>query len=228
MDQSLRHDHRFSKDICMKLNLKWESIFERKISEVATADDPAHDLLHFKRVVAMAKYLCDKEGGNPDIVVPAAWLHDLVIVPKNDPRRSKASRLSAVAAVSFLEGIKYPEEHFEGIAHAISAHSFSAEIPTKTLEAEIVQDSDRLDGLGAIGVARCFATSGLLKRPFYNSEDPFCETRTPDDAVYTVDHFYKKLFKTADTLKTKSGQEEGKRRVAVMKSYLDSLKIEIA
>jgi uncharacterized protein len=204
----------------------WEPKFEKKIAEVATADDPAHDILHFRRVVTMAKYLCDKEGGKPEVVVPAAWLHDLVIIPKNDPRRSKASRLSAVAAVSWLKSIDYPEEYFEGIAHAIAAHSFSAEIESKTLEAEIVQDSDRLDGLGAIGIARCFATSGLLKRPFYNSEDPFCESRTPDDAVYTVDHFYKKLFKTAETLKTKSGIAEGKRRVKVMKDYLDSLKKE--
>ena len=209
------------------MKLRWESIFERKISEVATADDPAHDLLHFRRVVSMAKYLCEKENGKSEVVVPAAWLHDLVIIPKNDPRRSKASRLSAVAAVSFLEGIKYPEEYYEGIAHAISAHSFSAEIECKTLEAEIVQDADRLDGLGAIGIARCFATSGLLKRPFYHSEDPFCDSRTPDDAVYTVDHFYKKLFKTAETLKTNSGKEEGRRRVKVMKEYLDSLKKEI-
>lgn len=205
----------------------WETKFEDKIREVASAEDPAHDLLHFKRVVGLAKQLCEREGGRPEVVVPAAWLHDLVIVPKDSPLRSQASRLSAEKAVEFLRSIGYPEIHINDIAHAVEGHSFSANIEVKTLEAKIVQDADRLDGLGAIGIARCFATAGLLKRPFYNPDDPFCEVRPADDAKFTVDHFYKKLFRTAETLKTQAGLEEGRRRVEVMKMYLSSLSSEI-
>ena len=80
----------------------WETKFESKISEVASSDDPAHDLLHFKRVVGLAKYLCDQEGGNREVVVPAAWLHDLVIVPKDSPLRNQASRLSAEKAAPLI------------------------------------------------------------------------------------------------------------------------------
>jgi uncharacterized protein len=205
----------------------WEQKFESKISSIATADDPAHDLLHFKRVVQTAKKLCALEKARFEIVVPAAWLHDFVIVPKNSPLRSQASKLSALGAVEFLEGIQYPTEFLADIAHAIEGHSFSANIEVKTIEAQIVQDADRLDGLGAIGIARCFATAGLLKRPFYSDLDPFCESRTPDDSQFTVDHFFKKLFKTAETLKTQAGIAEGRHRVAVMKAYLASFSDEL-
>lgn len=205
----------------------WEQIFENKISEIATADDPAHDLLHFKRVVKTAKQICEKEKGQPQVVVPAAWLHDFVIVPKNDPRRAMASRLSADAAIDFLRSVSYPEKYYNEISHAIAAHSFSANITPETLEARIVQDADRLDGIGAIGVARCFATAGILKRAFYNPVDPFCDERSPDDQFYTVDHFYKKLFKTVETLQTQSGREAGYQRALAMKFYLQQLNQEI-
>lgn len=204
-----------------------ENILEKKISEIASADDPAHDLLHFKRVVKLAKEICRKENAKAEVVVPAAWLHDFIIIPKNDPRRKQASQLSAQAAVIFLKEIAYPQIYFDEIAHAISAHSFSANIETKTLEAKIVQDADRLDGLGAIGIARCFATAGILKRPFYSEIDPFCESRTIDDTQFTVDHFFAKLLKTAQTLKTDTGRVEGLKRVEAMKNYLKSLAQEI-
>lgn len=208
--------------------IRIEQHLEHKISQLASSEDPAHDLLHFKRVVKIAKEICEKEKARAEIVVPAAWLHDFVIVPKDDPRRKIASRLSAEAAVKFLREISYPETYLEDIAHAIAAHSFSANIETKTLEANIVQDADRLDGLGAIGIARCFATAGLLKRAFYSESDPFCEGRAPDDQQFTIDHFFAKLFKTAETLKTDAGRAEGLRRVEVMRNYLSSLTREIS
>lgn len=205
----------------------WEPKFREKIAEISSLDDPAHDLLHFERVVALAKNICEKENGKWEVVVPAAWLHDIVIVPKNSPLRSQASRLSAENAVEFLRLIGYPGEFHDEIAHAIEGHSFSANLEIKTLEAKIVQDADRLDGLGAIGIARCFATAGLLKRVFYSFEDPFCEMRSPNDSQFTVDHFYKKLFKTAETLRTDAGKKEGQKRVEIMKAYLSALKSEI-
>lgn len=205
----------------------WEQLFEQKIASIASVDDPAHDLLHFKRVVGLAKMICAKEGGRPEIVVPAAWLHDFVIVHKDSPLRKQASKLSAEGAINFLKTINYPSDFYDDISHAIEGHSFSANIEIKTLEAKIVQDADRLDGLGAIGIARCFAVAGMLKRSFYFETDPFCKTRTPDDSIFTIDHFYKKLFKTAETLKTNSGIEEGRKRIEVMKQYLSDLKREI-
>lgn len=207
---------------------EWEPLFEAKIAEVVGAIDPAHDLLHFKRVVASAKSLCAQEKARLEIVLPAAWLHDVVIIAKDDPRRKQASKLSADAAVEFLKTINYPENYLAEIHHAIVAHSFSANIETKSLEASIVQDADRLDALGAIGLARCFVVAGMLKRPLYSEQDPFARERPINDQEFTIDHFYAKLFKIADTLKTSAGQQEGARRVALMKRYLNDLSLEIS
>lgn len=207
---------------------QWEEIFRQKIAETATTDDPAHDLLHFQRVVKVAKDICKKEKAKIEIVLPAAWFHDFINVPKDNPLRSKASKMSADAALEYLRNIGYPEEHFVGIAHAIEAHSYSANIECKTLEAMVVQDADRLDGFGAIGVARCFATSVLMKRPFYSLEDPFCDNREPNDMLFTIDHFYQKLFKIAKTLKTEAGREIGKTRIKAMERYLEDLREEIS
>ncbi len=205
----------------------WEDLFRQKISETASADDPAHDSLHFERVVATAKALCEIENADLEVVLPAAWLHDLVNVAKNDPRRSQASRLSGEAACEYLRSIGYPEAKLEQIAHAIAAHSFSAAIKPETIEAKIVQDADRLDGLGAIGLARLFIVAGLLKRPIYSSLDPFCKAREIDDQKFTIDHVYKKLFVVADTLQTNAGRAEGARRRAVLENYLKDLAREL-
>ena len=189
--------------------------------------DPAHDFAHFTRVVKTAKSLCEIEGADPWIVVPAAWLHDWVNLPKNHPERKSASRLSAQAASEWLMSVGFPKEKLDPVYHAIHAHSYSAQIEPATLEAKIVQDADRLDGLGAIGIARCFTVGGILKRNLYETFDPFCENRVPNDGIYTVDHFYEKLFKTAKTLHTPAGREEGERRVLAMKRFLADLKEEI-
>lgn len=204
----------------------WEAKFAVKMADLAE-QDVAHDMLHFQRVVNTAKQLCEEQDANVNVVVPAAWLHDFVIVPKSDPLRSHASRLSAKAAIEYLQSVNYPEHFYEDIGHAIESHSFSANIPPQTIEAKIVQDADRLDALGAIGIARCFITGGILNRPIYCVHDPFCKERDPDDYLYTVDHFYQKLLQVAASLHTVSGRTEGERRIAVMREFLRQLDREI-
>ncbi len=206
---------------------KLEKQLEEHIRQIAKPDDPAHDFLHFVRVSKMARKLAESEAADLRIVMPAAWLHDLVIIPKNDPRRKEASKLSGDAAESLLRSWGYPEDLLPYVKHAIVAHSFSANVPTQTLEAKVVQDADRLDGLGAIGIARCFATSGILKRPFYSLNDPFCDSRAPNDQEFGVDHFYQKLFLTAQNLKTESGKAEGIKRLAIMEHFLQSMREEL-
>jgi len=206
---------------------EWEKVFEAHIQAQA-GDDPAHDYAHFLRVVTTARRLATSEGARLEVVLPAAWLHDLVNVPKDDPRRSQASRLSADAAIEFLRREGFPEKDFAEIRHAIEAHSYSAKIEVKSKEAAVVQDADRLDGLGAIGIARVFTVGGLLNRTLYEPGDPFGSGgRRLDDLVFTLDHFFVKLFKTAETLLTAAGREEGKRRVETMKNYLASFGREV-
>ncbi|QDK39684.1 hydrolase [Bdellovibrio sp. NC01] len=206
---------------------KWFELFSNKARVIYPHSDPSHDYLHIIRVVNTAKKLCDAEKANWEVVMPAAFFHDFVNVPKNDPRRAYASRISAEAALEYLKSVGYPETHFEDIRHAIEAHSFSANIKPESLEAQIVQDADRLDSLGAIGIARCFATSTLMSRPFYSEEDPWAEKRDLDDKNYGIDHFYIKLFKLVDKLNTETAKKEGQHRVAFIKEYLEQIKREI-
>jgi uncharacterized protein len=212
----------------MSLDLDfWEKRFEQRIIELDEGDDPAHDHAHFRRVVSTAKRLAEAEKARMEVVVPAAWLHDYVNIPKDDPRRSQASRLSAQAATEWLRAEGYPEELLPEIAHAIEAHSFSAKIEPRSLEARIVQDADRLDGLGAIGIARCFLVGGLLRRKIYEPTDPFGTARPLDDLEYTIDHFFVKLFKTVETLQTPAGLSEGRLRAAHMREFLGQLAREV-
>jgi uncharacterized protein len=129
--------------------------------------------------------------------------------------------------VAFLREQTYPEQYLDDIGHAIAAHSFSAKIPARTLAARVVQDADRLDAMGAIGIARCFAVGGMMARPLYHSTDPFCENREPDDLLATVDHFYTKLLTLVETMQTEAGRREAQNRTRFMLAYLAQLKQEI-
>lgn len=189
--------------------------------------DVAHDLGHVRRVRANALRLSDGTDAQLEVVLPAVWLHDGVAVSKDSPERSRTSRMAGAWARGVLKEVDYPAAHHDAIVHAIEAHSFSAGIEPTTLEAKIVQDADRLDALGAIGIARCFAVGGVLGREFYAAEDTFCEGRRPDDGTYTVDHFYAKLLGLPATMQTVPGKVEAQRRAGVMRAFLDELKREI-
>jgi len=189
--------------------------------------DAAHDPAHLKRVVATARRLADAEDARLDVVVPAAWLHDCVVIPKDDSRRRAASTLAAERASAFLTEEEYPGDRIQPIQHAIAAHSYSGPISPETVEAEVVQDADRLDALGAIGIARCFTVSGALDHALYDPADPFCETRPPDDDTYALDHFFAKLLQLPETMQTEAGRIEADRRAEFMRSYLDTLRDEM-
>ncbi|MDC0948952.1 HD domain-containing protein, partial [Gammaproteobacteria bacterium] len=119
--------------------------------------DAAHDLSHLMRVTRSALRLGQSEGARIDVLEPAAWLHDCVIVPKNSPQRSQASTMAAEHAISVLASLGYPEEFHADLRHAIEAHSYSANITPRSIEAAVLRDADRLDALGAIGIYRVIA-----------------------------------------------------------------------
>jgi len=191
------------------------------------ASDPAHDISHIKRVVQNTIRLTGAENGNTEVTLPAAWLHDCISVAKDSPLRNQASRLAAKEAVRFLESVNYPADLLDQIYHAIEAHSFSANIETKTLEARIVQDADRLEAIGAIGIARCFLTGGSMGTALYENSDPFAKNRDLDDRQFTLDHFYCKLLGLADTMKTDAGRVEAIKRTDYMLAFLKQLGEEI-
>lgn len=205
----------------------WERRFEAFLEGCLEDADPAHELAHVKRVVAAARRLAESEGADLEVVVPAAWLHDCVTVPKDSRHRSVASTEAAALAGNFLHDVGYPRALIPQVRHAIEAHSFSAGIAPETLEARVVQDADRLDALGAIGIARCFMVGGSLKLATYDPAEPFPERREPDDSRFIVDHFYVKLLKLPDTMQTAAGRAEARRRADYMEDFLKRLDIEI-
>ncbi len=189
--------------------------------------DPAHDLAHIKRVFSWSKKIAIAENARLDVVLPAAIFHDIVNLPKDHSDRRSASTLSAQKAVGILRELDYSPEVLDDISHVIAAHSYSAGIEARLPEAFVLRDADRLDALGAVGIARCFAVSGAMGRILFSAEDPFCESRKPDDMKFALDHFYTKLLKLEETFHTKTARAEAIRRKQVMLQYLDQLKLEI-
>lgn len=190
-------------------------------------NDPAHDFEHIMRVYKNAQKICKKEKVNEKLVLSAALLHDIISYPKSDKRSKMSSIESAKKSQSILKKYDFSDEEIQIISNAIRDHSFSQKKIPDTMEGKILQDADRLDALGAIGIARVFATSGSLKRPFYNIDDPFCKKRNPDDNVWAVDHFFKKLLTLESLMNTKSGKLEAKKRTEILKKFLKQLKDEI-
>lgn len=189
-------------------------------------DDTSHALDHLLRV---ALWTLRIGGGVLDRreAVAAALLHDLVNVPKDDPRRCHASSLSAEAARPLVETAGFDEAATQRIVTAIRQHSFSrGETPTEPL-AMALQDADRLEALGAIGIMRCAATGERMGARFFHPDDPFALRRQLDDRSFSVDHFFAKLLRLPTTMCTARGRREAQRRAGVLVHFLESLPREL-
>jgi len=190
--------------------------------------DSAHDFEHIMRVYKNAQKICKQEKVNESLVLSSVLLHDVVSYPKSDKRSKTSSIHSAKKSKLILKKYDYSNDEIMIISNAIRDHSFSQNKTSKTMEGKILQDADRLDALGAIGIARVFATGGSLNRPFYNIDDPFCKQRIPNDKIWTLDHFYQKLLKLESSMNTKSGKIEAKKRTRILKEFLNQLKQEVS
>lgn len=203
----------------------------RKLAELVrpfyNTDDPAHDWPHIGRVAATAKKLAEGQNVNLDCILAAVFCHDLVNLPKNHPDRSRASELAAEKAEPMLKDAGFSAAEITIIKTAVIEHSFSRGLKPSSMESAIVQDSDRLDSLGAIGVLRCASVNTLMKSKYYDPFDPFAESRELDDRNFMVDHYYVKLFKLPDLMVTEAGRKEGYLRVEFMKTFLARLTKEI-
>lgn len=191
------------------------------------ANDPAHDFEHTMRVCKNAEKLAKKENANTKLVLCAALLHDIVSFSKSDKRSKKSSIKSAIKATKILKKYNFSKTEIKSVSDAIREHSFSQNKTPKTLEGKILQDADRLDAIGAIGIARVFAVAGSERRAFYNELDPFCARRKPNDQRWTLDHFYRKLLKLEKLMNTKAAKTEAKRRTKILQIYLAELKKEL-
>lgn len=201
----------------------WEERFVAYFSE--HVGDAAHDLGHFRRVASVAAKIASFEATDVDllIILAAAYFHDIVSLPKNHPDNRMSSRLAAVKARTILEKMSFPSEKLEGVSHAIEAHSYSAQIEPQTKEAKIIQDADRMEALGAIGILRTFYISGCMQIPPFDPCDVCAKNRPLNDKMFGLDHFYCKLFKLSAAMQTKGGGDIAQARNEFMHIFVKEL-----
>ena len=200
---------------------------KEEVKKMVRKNDPAHDFEHIMRVYKNSQKIGRREGARMNLLLAAALLHDIISIPKSDRKSRNSSLKSAILAQKILKRYGYSQDEIGIISDAIRDHSFSRGKVPKTIEGKVLQDADRLDAIGAIGIARAFSVGGRSNRPFYSKLDPFCLKRRPDDQKWTLDHFYKKLLILEKMMNTKTAKIEAKRRTQIMKKYLNDLKKEI-
>ena len=205
------------------------AVYEAEVLRVWGANvDGAHDVWHLRRVWALAQKIAAQEGGDLGVIEAACFLHDIVNPPKDSPQRKQAAALSAAHATAFLFAQGMVPAQVDGVAHAIEAHSFSAGVTPRTLEAQVVQDADRLEALGALGIARCFNVSGQMNAALFHGGNPMAQDRDLDDRAYALDHFEVKLLRVAETLNTVTARDMAQTRVDFMLSFRAQLLDEVA
>ncbi len=186
-----------------------------------------HDLDHMLRVAALAERIARAEGADVDVVVAAAWLHDL---PSND-REGHAEEAAKRARRILEEHTDWPQDRIENAVHAVRAHRFrDRSVMPRTLEAKVLYDADKLDAIGAIGVARAFAYAGLHGERLWavppSEVDPTAPA--PDGRDYTPVHeLVYKLSRIKSTLYTATARQIAEERHAFMLAFFERLQAEV-
>lgn len=204
----------------------WSRLADEASSRARTAE-PAHDFFHVARVVKNARTIALAEGASEPVCAVAALLHELFTYPKGHPHASQAGDVCARHARELLVAEDAPPAILDPVCEAIRDHAFSKGVVPAALVSKVLQDADRLDALGAIGLARMWATCADMKRPFYAPDDPFCESRAPDDKQWGLDHVFKKLLVVPERLHTGTARRLAERRVAHIRASLVELRAEI-
>lgn len=198
-----------------------------KVAQARSSDDPAHDFLHVQRAWKNALMIAQDTPADLDVVIPAILLHELFNYPKNDPRSPLSGDVCAEYARDVLVDFDYLRGKRDQVLDCIRFHSFSRGVLPGHIEGKVVQDADRLDAMGAIGIARLFATCANMHIPFYHATDPFARDRELDDKKQGLDHLYTKLWRLADGLHTAAARAMAMARIDFMNDYVRQLSREI-
>lgn len=200
---------------------------EAHITGEPAARDAAHDLSHALRVARLARRIAVAEDAQAEVCVAAALLHDLVWVPKNHEDSPLTAQMSSDLARAWCVEVPELAALADAVAEAIETHSFSGGGEAESLEARVVQDADRLEALGAVGIARVFATGASFGAGLWHPADPWARSRPLDDKRYSLDHFPIKLLRLEGLLKTEAGRNLAQERHLVMVGFLASLRDEL-
>lgn len=204
-----------------------ETLIAARFAAEVHPRDSAHDLGHVRRVAGHAREIGEAEGADVEVCVAAAWLHDLVYLPKNHPEADQTAGRAAALIPELAAAIELEDRAAE-IATAVAEHSFSRGLRPTTLESAVLQDADRLDAIGAIGIARCFATGGSFGGALWHPDDPWGRGgREFDDKAFSLDHFERKLLRLAPEMNTAAGRALAAVREETMAAYLAALRNEL-
>jgi len=209
---------------------RWRQSFIVYLQQHWTTEDAAHDIHHLHRVWRTCRKLMADESRpvNELVVLAACYFHDFVTVAKDHPDRARASLLSANQAAHILcDKLSFPGDKIAAVYHAIHAHSFSANVPVESIEAAILQDADRMEALGAIGLARMFYTAGKMDSELFDPEDVLAERRPLDDRRYSLDHIEAKLLRLPGTMNTNAGRKMAETEADFLRSFRRKLVQEI-
>lgn len=203
--------------------LKQTSDFVREKLE---GEGTGHDWWHIYRVWQNAKAIALEEGGNGFIIELAALLHDIADHKFHNGDESVGPRV----ATEFLLGLEVSQVVIDSVIQIMDEISFSKGMLPSSLEGRIVQDADRLDAIGAIGIARAFAYGGYKEREIYNPDIPSTEYATKEEYKKntnpTLNHFYEKLLLLKDLMNTPKGKAMAQERHVFMQNYLDQFHLE--
>ena len=214
----------------MPMIYPWSSpLLDRLRDHIAggPARDGAHDLSHVLRVAGLAEDIATEEGADVEACVAGALLHDLVYLPKNHPDSPHSAARGAAMVPDWCAFDPGLAAKTDVIAHCVAAHSFSGGLAAQTLEARVVQDADRLEALGAIGIARTFATGGSFGGGLWHPRDPWGANRELDDKAWSLDHFPRKLLRLAGAMNTAAGRRRAAARERVIQDFLAALREEL-
>jgi uncharacterized protein len=195
------------------------------VKQTLAGAEGGHDWYHIERVWNTARYIRDKEGSGDLLTIElATLLHDISDAKFNGGDDKMGSRLAS----NFLleQGVDQEiQEHIRDIIQYVSYKGGFSQDKISTIEFQIVQDADRLDAIGAIGIARAFNYGGFKNRPIHNPEMPLQEYQ--DSKAYhrsdapTINHFYEKLLKLKDLMNTPTGKLMAEERHKYMLDFLD-------
>ncbi|MDZ5610359.1 HD domain-containing protein [Bacillus pseudomycoides] len=192
------------------------------VKNILEKDASGHDWYHIERVHKLAISLSEKEGGDRFVIEMAALLHDVADEKLNESEEAGMKKVS-----DWLEGLDVTEEEKEHILHIIANMSYKGGHGgnVETLEGKIVQDADRLDALGAIGIARTFAYGGAKGRLMYDPNIPPREEMTKEEyrknSDPSLNHFYEKLLKLKDLMNTDAAKREAEVRHRYMEEFIE-------
>ena len=220
----------------LQANQKLALLYQR--AQAIKPVDAAHDFSHLERVAKLTLQIYETElsqrekrkptASEQDFCICAALLHDCVPVAKNSPLRKESSRLASEKTREWLIELDFASpENIELIAQAVLDHSYSSGRVPNSLLGQALQDADRLESLGALGLYRTIATGVSMGTELFDALDPWAENRELNDLKYSLDHFFTKLLKLPDTFRTSAAQAEAHRRADFLRSFVQQLRIEI-